>query len=366
MDPGGHALFPAARPPRDAERGAIAILSALVLIVVGAFLALSLNVGNIMNTRAATQGAVDSAALAGALSLDGSTAGLTAAATSANAFATSHYLNRDQVVLTPGTDIQTGRWSFSASTFTASADPLLVNAVRATAGRDTSGMRNSPLPVYFGVFLGGRTSVNVHSSAVAAGGGPASGCSIPIVLAACTVQPPGGGSLCGQHLVFGNANIDNVGWTNLAPGSRSVNNQDIADILNGTSGGAGCATDPASGLPCCPVKVDDSLAVGNGNNLNDKVEKAFKTPSNGPAGGYVCAGGVCPYITVPVVDVGCPGGNPAFTGVNPVVGFATFQIMDVGAHPRHLDIVMQCDRTSTEPPGGGSFGTKVLHPRLVQ
>jgi hypothetical protein len=355
---------------RNSERGAIAVVAAVMLVIVGAFLAFSLNVGNVMHTRGELQNAVDSAALAGAASFDGTAAGLTTVTNTAYAFATSHYVETDRIALAAGSDIQAGIWSFSNAVFTPSSDLTQVNALRVIAGRDGTGSHNAPLPVFFGAFLGGQTSVNLHATAVAAGGGPASGCSIPIVLAACSVRTSSGDLNCAQQLIFGNANLDNVGWSNLTPGASSVSTSQIISVLNGTATAPGCSTDPATGLPCCSLNIGDQLAVGNGNNLTNQVQNAFYNPTNGPTGGFVCSGNngknsTCPTLTVPVVNVPCSGGNPAFTGMNPIAGFATFTIGQVSSKNREIDLTMLCQQSSTAPAGGPSFGTSG-RPRLVQ
>jgi hypothetical protein len=350
------------------------VVAAVMLVIVGAFLAFSLNVGNMMHTRGELQNAVDSAALAGAASFDGTSAGLTTVTSTAYGFATSHYLDNDRVALAAGSDIQTGIWSFTNLSFTPSSDLTQVNALRVIAGRDGTGSHNAPLPVFFGAFLGGQTSTNLHATAVAAGGGPGSGCAIPLVLAACSVRTSSGDLNCAQQLTFGNANLDNVGWSNLTPGASSVSTSQIIAALNGTATMPGCSTDPATGLPCCGLNIGDQLAVGNGNNLTNNVQNAFYSPTNGPQGGYICNGNGngngngnsnCPTLTVAVVNVPCSGGNPAFTGMNPIAGFATFTIGQVSAKNREVDLTMLCHQSSSASAGGPSFGTSG-RPRLVQ
>src|SRR5258708_16541138 len=141
-------------PRRDPERGAIAVLAALVLAVVGGFLALGFEVGHMMQTRTAAHLAVDAGALAGVLSIDGTAAGLDAARAAATRFTTLHYLDGEQVSITPSSDVASGIWDFARSTFTTSLDPTVANAIRVTAGRDASGLHNRPLPLYFGGLLG--------------------------------------------------------------------------------------------------------------------------------------------------------------------------------------------------------------------
>jgi hypothetical protein len=350
------------------DEGAIAVLAGISLLAVGGLLAFSLNVGNMMHSRAALHLATDAAALAGAGSINGTSLGLESISATANAFATSHFLGKEQVIITPAKDIETGIWSFSLATFTPSTEPTLVNAVRVSGGRDSSGDHNQALAVHFGAFLGDKTTTNVRASSIAVGGGPASSCSVPLVLAECAVTggSGGGGLQCDQdlHLEFNNDKDDNVGFTNLG-GEGSVNTDSIRGLLNGNSGETHCSTDPATGLPCCRVKSGDSLKVGNGSNLNKQVENAFETPINGPVGGYICNGSHCPAVTVPIIKADCKAGNPKFNGANEVIGFATFNIKKVSDHPRYIDIHMLCNRPSTDTAGGVSFGT-AGRPRLVK
>ena len=85
------------RRQRQKERGAIALLSAIVVIAVGGFLALSLNVGHIMNARTQLQSAMDSGALGAVRSLDGTRAGADAAHNSAYQMARQHFIDSYQV-----------------------------------------------------------------------------------------------------------------------------------------------------------------------------------------------------------------------------------------------------------------------------
>ena len=68
--------------------------------------------------------------------------------------------------------IETGIWSLTLGAFIPNSDASQVNAIRVIVGRGLTGHRNAALPVYFSPFLGAASTVNVHGSAAAVGGGP--------------------------------------------------------------------------------------------------------------------------------------------------------------------------------------------------
>ncbi len=343
---------------RANERGASAVLAAFLIVVIGAFAALVVNVGHIMGARAQLQNAVDAAALAGAMSLDGTAEGLVEAHNDAKSFGDRYHVYINDVSLTPnvsngpGGDIVVGHWDLlepnRAAAFTPydGTMPLAeVNAVLARTGRESA--RGNPLTVFLSGFLND-TSASVGAQAVAVGGGPCESCAVPIAFADCMIKRPDGSLNCGAELRFANALEDNVGFTNLTPGQTAVGTSDIINILTAGCGEAG---------------YGDVVGVSNGNNLTPNVIDAFEA--------YIAAHG--PKVTAPVIDVeDSDCANPQFNQPHMISGFATFTITSITGPPdepeRSIHIRLECDETSSDTSalsGCVNYGTSAPVTRLV-
>src|SRR5262245_5204270 len=136
------------------ERGVVVVLSVLFIIIIGAFLALVVNIGLAMSIRNALQNGSDSAALAGAGSLDGTATGITTASSKAKSYANAHYVQKDTIQIADS-DVVFGKWNFDTRSFTSVSEllPKEITAVKVLNGRDGVSGRNSKLGVIFGVFL---------------------------------------------------------------------------------------------------------------------------------------------------------------------------------------------------------------------
>ncbi len=331
------------------EQGASAVVVALVLVVLGAFLALVINSGHLMMVRGQLQNACDAAALAAAVELDGELEGIERARAAAVDFAGRHATDKERAVnIDPFSDVVFGHWdwdepkgsAFAAVSLSAPNAARTVNAVQVRAGREES--RGNPLEVFFQVWSGGKRTASVSAEAIAVGGAPCEDCSVPLVFADCQIMVDDQLD-CGQRLVFHNDTVDNVGFTNLLDGVRSVNTHDIIETLESD---------------CRGVSVGDIVGVGNGNNLNNHVVQAFED--------FIDRNGA--RVTVPVVSP--PGGCPAkFNGMQPVVGFASFTITEVVGPPNHaIHIQLDCEQTDDRPGRAGCdyFGTRSPRPSLVR
>ena len=336
------------------QRGAIAVLVAILLVVIGAMAALAVNVGHLMGARNQLQNAVDSAALAGAMSLDGQTDGLALARAQAVNFGDRYAIYKESTVALDANagngsagDVVLGRWNFAIANhslaFTAADGATLprdINAVLVRTGREAS--RGNPLPVFLSAFLG-QQQANVRAEAVAVGGGPCIGCALPIAFPMCLIAQPDGTLNCGVQLRLSNANDDTVGLTSLsstAPASVPI----IQNIL----------MNPQA---CSNTKVGDQVNIANGNNLQPLLA-AFQY--------YLSQHGST--VLAPVLDLPCP---PQFNQQATVLGFATFTIVDIVAHgnPKYIQIQYQCNQTVADtqaPAGCGFFGTLAPHVRLVR
>ncbi|HEY3357715.1 MAG TPA: pilus assembly protein TadG-related protein [Polyangia bacterium] len=335
---------------RHPEAGATAVLFAILLFVIGGFLALSLNMGHQMAVRAQLQNACDAAALAGARELDGTQAGLNRARDRAFQFAELHRSDKVPVVIDRQNDIILGTWDFEApkatafSPATAATSPVKINAVSVRDGREAA--RGSALAFYFYPLLSGNTrprSIDVRAAAVAVGGGPCSGCALPFVLADCQVVQPDGTLKCNETLKFSSATVDNIGFTNLADGVHAVNPPTIISILKGG---------------CKDVGYGDHIGVQNGNDLTPQVQKALTD--------YLDQHGWQNPVLVPIVHPDtCP--DPQFNRLQEVVGMASIVITGVHGQPhRSIDIQVKCDQVRPEPAGCENFGTTSPKVRLVR
>src|SRR5438128_11359498 len=103
-------------PVSGRDRGAVAIMVAVALPLLAAFVALAVDVGHAYLVRNQLQNAADAAAMAGARALDGTPIGNAAARLSAMDFAARHNADGRSVQIdlnlgnAPGGDTVLGRW----------------------------------------------------------------------------------------------------------------------------------------------------------------------------------------------------------------------------------------------------------------
>jgi hypothetical protein len=196
---------------RDPERGVVAVLAVFFVLVLGAVLALSFNLGLLMKSRGELQGASDSAALAAAESLDGTVASLRAGRRAAREFAATHDVTGQAVRIDEEDDVRYGFWHFDRERCTYSngtcpegfeespdpeGRPFALTAVQVNNGRDTDPNHNSPLPVVFGAFVQRTRPLIMTSGAVAVTRRARVDCALPIGLFECAE-----GFLTGAELV---------------------------------------------------------------------------------------------------------------------------------------------------------------------
>jgi hypothetical protein len=372
------------RRERHPERGAAAIVVALLIGALFGFFALAFNGGLLVKSRSELQNASDSAALAGARSLNGTLDGLRNARQAASDYSSQHLAYDQQVTINAwGSDLAFGAWHLRAAEclFGTSGhdcfEPLLdsdvkrINAVKILNGRDGVGAHNSPLDLPFGQWVG-TTTAKVRSAAVAVGGGPGiPNCTLPFTVAECDILNPDGSMKCGPGvppLVFSNANSDGIGFVNLfyPDDQQAPSGNFVAGVI---------ANDE-----CDPGKFQLGPArLQNGNDFNDKVIAALQ--GNGTKDGCLI-GRPIPWA---VTDAGCPG-NPIFQNVQDVVGFVEATIVEVtdnqghavgcsGAaappvtgNPKNAIVVdFPCKVSDPGDYGGGrTYNTSDVRTRLVQ
>lgn len=363
---------------RDRESGVIALAAAILMVVLIAFLALAMNAGLLMRTRTELQTAADSAALAAAKSLDGTSAGWAAALAAASAFSRAHISRWRR----PGDDaginawqVLPGRWHFKASECVYSPDACFepvgasdyghMTAVKVVDARNASS-GNGTFPVIWGGFLG-TSEVSMSAQAIAIGNGTGSAdCAMPFVLPSGLVAPAGtlsceSGAAPDTFTVhFNSNNVDQIGFVGL--NGHSPSDSDVATMI-----GSPC---PARGYT-----VVDSIDFHNGNNFNKPVRDALqaKICASGDKwtfavmSGSKCGtdfnssggdGSIIGFVQVQIVRMTDNHGDPVSCGsASPfLTGAAAPDACSAGGHasPESLTLKILCDR----PPGsaGGRVG----------
>ncbi|HZZ83143.1 MAG TPA: pilus assembly protein TadG-related protein [Anaeromyxobacteraceae bacterium] len=346
---------------RRPERGAVAVVVAILLTVLVAFAGLVMNVGHSRMVRGQLQNAVDAAALAGAVKLNGTSAGVSAARAAAVAYAGLNVTDvNTSVVIDPDADVQVGFWDFTKSkdaAFTpltgSAADLPYMVAVRVIAGRQAS--RSNAVPVWMAPFLTTASGMDVTAEAVAVGAGPKtnSKCALPFVIPSCAIDPtflaccaaspppPGTTSPCDTPVdfvlqsQFANNNVDTIGLTALTSGS--ANNAAFRAMV----------ADPNS---CPQGTVGSTITIQNGNNFN----KPFYDDLTNWLAAHNNQGEV-PVATM----TGCP--SPTFNQTATLAAFATvtvtLQPWSGGATPKfELKGQIHC-ASSSATAGGPWMGT---------
>jgi hypothetical protein len=288
------------------ERGNVGIWGVLVFTVVGGFMALAVHTGRAYSNRGELQNGADSAALAGAAQLDGTTNGIGTAAAAAQQFGGLHYTENRSISIDPAADVAFGSWDRASRTFTpitgrTAADLREIVAVQVRDAR-------SSLPVQFGpAFLGASTTTTVGSGAVAVGGGPCQAtCAFPAAFADCLMVDPSGDLKCNQrYYVLSNDWQDNLGLTSLDP-SKPASVPNIKAALQS----------------CVETSQGEQIPITNGNPMQpiskamtfpiEVVAPVVHVPSCPPAG-------YCPQT-----DPNCV--NPKFVGSMPVRGFVSIVV----------------------------------------
>jgi hypothetical protein len=367
------------KPPlkhgRQEQEGAIAILAAIVLIALGGMIALSLNMGHKASARTQLQAAYDGGSLAGALSLDGTTAGITRANSAGLRIAELHSLDRFEVALN-SSDVVPGYWNSSTKTFFAfgqtvtigdsplfldqALTPQYFNAIKVAGGADGLSGHNYSLDVILGGFFGASVNLKVTSDAVAVGGGPCSvtGCTLPLAVPTWALLDATGATACGTVMTLDinpghgkQAAFADVTQPGHQPTPNIIKDQNAAV--------AHCAATPDS--PDVTTAVGDDIQLSQGNFMNNAVEKSFDDLACAAAAPY--AG--CPRYQIPVVNI---DQNTPMNQDHLVVGFVrvVFLGADGPGATTAVHIYIDCTGTSTGPTGCASFGFNTKKVRLVQ
>lgn len=382
--PSGKKHVPNREKKHRSRAGNVAILTALMLVMLFAFAALAVDVGDMYRVRGQTQSAVDAAALAGAMSLNGTTNGLAAARTHTTTFGGYHQVYTSKLQLSEQ-EIELGNWDRITGEFTTSG--VSTDDTNAVRVRHSTDEMKHP----FAAVLGQGKSA-VAASAVAVGGGPMSiPCAFPLVVPECALIPAIAGDKCGYCMKMQDNNSDTAGWTSWGAG-RSVNGNGIFEaIASACTTGSDYA--PAVGSDgMCKSTCDNQpnlstkIPVNNGNFMNTGGPKNFCEliqkilQRNGTAEAFT--------VSVPVMKTGkATPCNPQFSGEVDVAGFAQLTIFGArcgnasnapevkvadrvtgDCNPpsgKYLLADLHCNGRVNAPGGGGFFGLQA-RPRLVK
>ena len=379
----------AGRPP--AQRGVTAVLVAILVTVLGGFLALALNIGHFFSIRGELQNAVDSAALAGAKQLDGTVAQLQPALDAAASYASQHLT--DSHLQVTADQVELGHWappSQSCSTWGGvpsgqdgplgyqfcridtrdAASALNITAVRVDAARAQGTTGGGAVPVFMNGVLGASTTTNERTEAVAVSGGPCqTACpSAPLVInAGCLVA--NNALTCGSTYFIGLSSTvaNTAGWTSLSS-TTNVNNQSICNILQSGSGS-------------CSLSTGETINIGNGNQLSSNSCK-------GPTGSGIST--FCDWLLsmqgqqliIPIIgDPSTSTCSGSYTGSVQVTGFATFTVTGGWCKSSSTSTIGPCSQFAntqcislqyvcgsqvpyTSPVGCGWWGLSPLRPQL--
>jgi hypothetical protein len=232
----------------------VAVLAVFFILAMGAFLALSFNIGLLFKSRGELQTAADSAALAAAEGLDGTAAGLDAGRVGARAYAAAHDVTGQAVQISEQADVRYGFWHFDDERCTYSnrgcdrgfeeapdptSRPFSITAVMVGDGRDRDPNHNPPLPVIFGAFIARDRPFTITAQAVAVSRRARVDCALPIGLFECAEDFLTGGELrcngAGEldtPLVFTGATFDQLPRVNLLGDGNPSADRVSAQILH--------------------------------------------------------------------------------------------------------------------------------------
>src|SRR5215510_5830889 len=318
--------------PLSNSRGAVAVMTAIFMVVLLAMGAAAIDIGHALVARNELQNVSDAAALAGDRALAIIYQGMTPAAQQSYVVTAG---NRATVVAAAqatghansAAGIAFGTWNFSTRTFTATN--TTPTAVRVIARRDSAA--NGPISTFLASVVG-MSSISVNAVATA-NLGP-----LNSVLPPATMNAPFGisqfyfnsGFGCGSQIQFAPNNAGTpascAGWSTF---DQSFNANHMKTIIDGMNNGT--YTSPAT------TAGQTSLNFGNGNigAAWSRLVTLFNT---------MTANGNTWDAVIPVY-----GSNDCMpNGLIPVVGFATVRITFVGGPGNPLNSV-NCTGGNTAP-----------------
>lgn len=252
---------------KRSRRGAMVVLLAVLLVVLFAFAAFTVDIGHMTIVVGELQNAADAAAISGAAHLRD---GPAQARSFAISLAAQNSAANESVTIGVS-NIELGKWDRDSATFTAlvGANESNANAVRVTSSRTSAG--GNPLRLFFAPVLG-RATADITASSTACA--TPSKCGLFIGIAKATLS---GGSYTDSYNsgmgVYNNASAGNEGHVcsdgpitlssssyvngNALPGSGQTVN------MSGSSFVTGSTTPRSQPLNLPPVDFGNSAAINN-------------------------------------------------------------------------------------------------------
>jgi Flp pilus assembly protein TadG len=344
---------------RRRQRGSISILFALCLLfIIMGFVALVVDVGHFWQVRSELQNAADSAALAGARDLNGTSAVFGTAVQSSRDYGAFHRAN-NAAVNVPASDVTLGHWDFNARTFTATQTPAPeVNAVKVVTRRTAA--TGNAVTTFFAPFLG-VTEQDVTATAIAVGGSPKSTCGFPMAVPDCSLFDGSGNIACNAQLQF-NTNNDNIAFTLMS--SANPNTPDLECAMAKTLGYTPCPT--AGGCncaqPCNATSTENGdIRISNGNNFsNDMITYINWAVTN--AGGAI-------LVQMPVIKTNLTSNCTSYvlTGDQAIAGYVAIRITGATfGPPKQVLAEVDCTQSGAAPPSSGFYGYKSQYVYIAQ
>ncbi len=353
--------------PRDAEKGTVAILVAILLPCLFGMAILAIDFGRASILKRRLVNVVDCSALSGAGRFDGSTAGVEAARDRTRALAAANSLPGGGSTRMNQEDVEAGYWDRTRNEFFPEGSSIVVgrgvlglsslrtpqffNAIRAKTKMDGVGEHSPPMPMAFPLVL---HELKPGASAVAVGGGAceAEGCMLPIVVPSCSLVDGGGQTECGQvqTLYFNKGTGRDIVLANVLDPNGNVNNNTERDQM---AGGVACTNATA--------QAGDDIRLGNGNDFNSQIASLMS--------GTVCNAAApydgCTKYTLAVSNNGdC---NQPMNQTAAVVGFAKVIILRVtpSGTDAGIDVYISCGEKSDKRGGCANFGFGSSRPGLA-
>jgi hypothetical protein len=355
------------------QRGVVFILVAMALVILMAFAALALDVGNVMVVRNELQNISDGAALAATRRLGSIYEGMsytnqqtydcstdaTTIISVAQEVATLNKAAGVNITVNPS-DVEIGQWNGETRVFT----PTLSrpDAVRVKARRDSSA--NGPVATHFARILGINTiSISTQATAALTGESTAGPGGLPVPLGISRAWFEGGAAFhfCNQPIRFYPTNDPSscAGW-HVYDRYSTMNDRRLRDTISDIENGGyespetnayvtryefGGGTMSTQTFAAMKSLFDSRKVLNDGIIDNDTDSNTWTTG-------------------VPVFD-SSDCSNPH--GSTLIVGFATIVITNVQDAPVHqIDGYVICNNVEPGRGSGGNYGTKGSIPGLVQ
>lgn len=223
------------------QRGAIVVLVAIFLIIITAFLALSIDLGYLFVGRNELQNSADAAALGGARKLgkiyqamggnifgynvDNADGDKVAIIDIAKNVATQNKAAKESIIIKTE-DIQIGYWDPDADPkFTETDDKP--NAVRVTARRDSGNVSGEIATFFAGAFGFGSAPVSAVATAALSGQGSVTEGELELPIGIDEDWFAGKSDICGDLIQFSPTNESCAGWTSFDAVASDENLRDI-------------------------------------------------------------------------------------------------------------------------------------------